>query len=196
MAAESPAAVTLGKMHHVAFRCRDAEQTRWFYTDVLGLKPAAGVILDTVPGLGDETPYMHIFFELGDGSYVAFFDAPDTADPAWFDRKDSFDMHLALEAKSEEDMLAMQQRIRSFGIKCAGPVDHGFVRSVYMYDPNGIQVEITVRTAVHDKVMAEEAAVLPAHLAEWSERTRSGKVARFGAEAMDLRGAAPRKEGN
>ncbi|NWK98608.1 glyoxalase [Sphingobium lactosutens] len=193
MAVPLPAAAPLGKMHHVAFRCRDAEQTRWFYSEVLGLKPAAGVILDTVPGLGDDTPYMHIFFELGDGSFVAFFDAPETADPAWFERKDSFDMHIALEAKDEADMLAMQQRIRHFGIKCAGPIDHGFVRSVYMYDPNGIQVEITVRTPDHDAVMAEEAAVLSAHLAQWSDRTYATKIARFGADAMVLRGSAPRK---
>lgn len=192
MTAAQPAPVPLGKFHHVAFRCRDAEQTRWFYGDVLGLKPAAGVIADTVPGLNHKLPYMHIFFELGDGSYLAFFDAPGTADPDWFERKDSFDMHIALEARSEADMLAMQERIRSFGVKCAGPVEHSFVRSVYMYDPNGIQVEITVRTADHDAVMAEEERILPAHLAQWTADTQAEKVARFGAEAVALRGSAPR----
>jgi catechol 2,3-dioxygenase-like lactoylglutathione lyase family enzyme len=197
MSVENPMSVPephsrLGAIHHLAFRCRDAEQTRWFYEDVLGLPAAAGIVLDVVPGTGKQNPYMHIFFELGDGNYIAFFDAPADADPAWFERKDSFDMHLAIQADSEAHMLAMQARIRSFGIKCAGPIDHEFVRSVYMYDPNGIQVEITVRTAAHDEIMDQEKKSLAPLLKEWTERTRVQKVVKFGAEALDLRGSAVR----
>jgi catechol 2,3-dioxygenase-like lactoylglutathione lyase family enzyme len=179
-------------VHHAAYRCRDAEQTRWFYEDVIGLPATAGLVLDTVPGTHAENPYMHIFFELGDGNYIAFFDAPGDADPTWFERKDSFDMHIAVEVDSEEKLLAMQSRIRSFGIKCAGPIDHGFVKSVYMYDPNGIQFEITVRAPDHDKIMSDEKAVLAKRLAEWTATTRAAKEAKFGADALDLRGAAPR----
>ncbi len=179
-------------VHHAAYRCRDAEQTRWFYEDVIGLPAAAGLVLDTVPGTHATNPYMHLFFELGDGNYIAFFDAPGDADPAWFARKDSFDMHIAVQVASEEKLLAMQARIRSFGVKCAGPIDHGFVKSVYMYDPNGIQFEITVRTREHDKILYAEKAVLPERLAEWTARTRADKEAKFGADALDLRGAAPR----
>jgi catechol 2,3-dioxygenase-like lactoylglutathione lyase family enzyme len=183
----------IGSVHHSAYRCRDAEQTRWFYEDVIGLPAVAGLVLDTVPGTHAANPYMHLFFELGDGNYIAFFDSPGDADPAWFDRKDSFDMHIAVEVDSEEKLLAMQARIRSFGVKCAGPLDHGFVKSVYMYDPNGIQFEITVRTRDHDKILSEEKAVLPQRLAEWTARTRSDKEAKFGVAALDLRGAAPRQ---
>jgi catechol 2,3-dioxygenase-like lactoylglutathione lyase family enzyme len=178
----------LDGLHHAAFRCRDAEQTRWFYEDVLGLPAAAGVVLDIVPGTGAHNPYFHIFFELGDGNYIAFFDAPGDANPAWFERKDSFDMHVAIEAATESDMLAMQTRIRSFGIKCAGPIDHHFVRSVYMYDPNGIQVEIAVRTAMHDTIMSREKDALPESLRQWTKRTRAAKETKFGAAALDLRG--------
>lgn len=193
MTAPSKAPVHLGAMHHVAFRCRDAEQTRWFYEDVLGLPAASALVLDEVPGSGEPNPYMHIFFELADGNYVAFFDAPGDADPTWFDRKDSFDMHFAMQVDSEEELLAMRDRIRSFGINCGGPLDHHFVRSIYMYDPNGIQVEITIRTPQHDVIMTEEKAKLPELLREWSARTRAAKVEKFGAEALDMRAAAPRK---
>lgn len=193
MASRMPAPVTLGAVHHTAFRCRDAEQTRWFYQDVLGLKPAAGIVLDVVPGTNADNPYMHIFFELGDGNYIAFFDAPGDAEADDFDRKDSFDIHIAITAKNEADMLAMQERIRASGVKCAGPIEHHFVRSVYMYDPNGIQVEITTRTAVHDEVMAKEAAELPEILKEWTAKTRAMKEAKFGAEALDMRASAPRE---
>ncbi len=182
----------LGALHHAAFRCRDAEQTRWFYEDVLGLEAAAGLVLDVVPGLEVENPYMHIFFQLGDGNYVAFFDAPYDAEPEDFDRKDSFDLHVAIQAADMEHLLEMQQRIRSHGVKCAGPVDHGFVKSIYMYDPNGIQVEITVRDPSHDQVMAEEKAALRETLSNWSARTRAQKLSKFGAEALDRRASAPR----
>jgi catechol 2,3-dioxygenase-like lactoylglutathione lyase family enzyme len=184
--------IKMKSIHHTAFRCRDAEQTRWFYEDVIGLTPAAGLILDTVPGTHAQNPYMHIFFELGDGNYIAFFDAPGDADPEWFARKDSFDMHIAVQVDSEEKMLAMQARVRSFGIKCGGPIDHGFVKSVYMYDPNGIQFEITARTSKHDEIMASEKAALPQLLVEWTARTRADKEAKFGVGPLDLRGAAPR----
>lgn len=176
--------------HHAAFRCRDAAQTRWFYEDVLGLKAAAGLIIEVTPGSGSDDPYMHIFFELGDGNYLAFFDAPGSADPGWFKTKHGFDMHYAMEADSEADMLAMRDRVRSFGLACSDPIDHHFVRSVYMYDPNGIQVEITIRTREHDPILAHEGSILDDQLAKWSARTRDQKVAKFGADAIDRRAPA------
>lgn len=195
MAVVSKIPARLGAVHHAAFRCRDAEQTRWFYEDVLGLPCSAGLVLDVVPGTGAANPYMHIFFQLGDGNYIAFFDAPGDADPAWFERKDSFDMHIAVQVSTEAELLAMQARIRSFGIKCAGPLDHHFVKSVYLYDPNGIQFEITVRAPEHDAVMAEEKRALPERLRQWTEATRAAKEAKFGAAALDLRGAAGPRSG-
>ncbi|MNE94172.1 hypothetical protein D3C80_1921080 [compost metagenome] len=57
-----------------------------------------------------------------------------------------------------------------------------------MYDPNGIQVEVTCRTADHDRILAEEGAVLPQLIKDWSARTRAEKEAKFGAEALDRRG--------
>ncbi|MGA9795145.1 MAG: VOC family protein [Rhizomicrobium sp.] len=189
---EQPRAQPVKGVHHGAFRCLDAEQTRWFYCDVLGLKMAGGIVLDVVTGTGAEDPYMHIFFGMTNGEFIAFFDAPGSASEDAFARKESFDLHWAFELESEEAVLAMQERVRSFGIKCAGPIDHGFVRSIYMYDPNGIQIEFTVRTPDHDRIFAEEAAHFSQTLKTWSERTRAQKVAKFGAEALDRRASAPR----
>lgn len=186
-------------VHHAAFRCRDAEQTLWFYRDVLGLVADGGLVLEEVTGTGKDDPYMHIFFRMRNGEYIAFFDAPGSADPGWFARKESFDMHFAFEVGSEEDLLAMQERINANGISALGPVDHGMVKSIYMYDPNGIQVELTVRTPAHDAIFAEEKAVLPERLAAWTERTRAQKAAKFGEEALARRGrradGAPQGEG-
>ena len=174
-------------VHHGAYRCRDAEQTIWFYSEVLGLVDRTGIVIEEVPGTGEADPYLHIFFRMGNGEYIAFFDAPGSADPDWFKRKPSFDMHWAFEVGSEDDLLAMQQRINSYGISAVGPIDHGFVKSIYMYDPNGIQVELTCRVEGHDKMLEAEAERLDAELAGWTARTRAAKVAKFGAEAVDRR---------
>lgn len=178
----------LGGVHHAAYRCRDAEQTRWFYEDVLGLPLAAAMTFDQVSGTGVKCDYMHLFFQLGDGSFIAFFDQPDRATPEIFTRKDSFDMHIALEAESYQDMIAWQKRINSQGKRCLGPIDHGFVQSVYMYDPNGIQVEITSKAPGYEEILAEEAAHIEQTMAAWTKKTRERKVERFGAEAIDKRG--------
>ena len=45
----------LGNVHHAAFRCRDAEQTCWFYEEVLGLPLAAAMVLDALPGTGKKS---------------------------------------------------------------------------------------------------------------------------------------------
>ena len=66
--------IPITNVHHVAFRCRDAEQTRWFYEDILGLKLAAAMAFDHLSGTDKKIEYMHIFFEMVDGNYIAFFD--------------------------------------------------------------------------------------------------------------------------
>lgn len=174
-------------VHHTAFRCRDAAQTIWFYSDVLGLVDHTGIVLEEVTGTGDHDPYMHLFFQMKNGEYIAFFDAPGSADPDWFQRKESFDMHYAFEVESEEDLLAMQERINSFGVSALGPVDHHFVKSIYMYDPNGIQIELAWRMPRHDEILGKSVSAFPQVLADWQARTREAKLAKFGAEAIDKR---------
>lgn len=178
----------LGNVHHAAYRCRDAEQTRWFYEEVLGLPLAAAMVFDALPGSGQQSDYMHLFFELGDGNFIAFFDEPETATQEHFLRKHSFDVHIALEAESLEALLAWQSRINAMGKTCLGPVDHGFVKSVYMYDPNGIQVEITCKTDRHDEIMTADGASAQEELRRWTERTRSVKTSKFGAQVLEQRG--------
>jgi catechol 2,3-dioxygenase-like lactoylglutathione lyase family enzyme len=174
-------------VHHAAYRCRDAAQTIWFYSDVLGLVDKTGIVLEEVTGTGADDPYLHLFFRMANGEYLAFFDAPGSADADWFQRKESFDMHWAFEVACEADLMAMQARIKSFGISAVGPVDHGFVKSIYMYDTNGLQVELAIRSADHDAILDQAAAGFDAMLAQWTARTRPAKIAKFGAEALDRR---------
>ncbi|MCC6007643.1 MAG: VOC family protein [Rhodobacteraceae bacterium] len=173
MAADLP---PIQGVHHTAFRCRDAEETRHFYEDVLGLELAAALAFDTEPGSGKPMRYMHLFFRLGDGRFVAFFDWPGSATPEMFDRTGGFDLHLALEMEDMSALDAYRERLRAHGFKAIGPVEHDFVRSVYCYDPNGIQVEVTVRTPEHDAILAEEQREARAIMAAWTDETRPAKA--------------------
>ena len=168
----------LGNFHHVAFRCRDAEETRAFYQGLLGLPLAAGLALDEISGTDTQVRYLHLFFELGDGNFVAFFDAPDTATEAHFKRRSGFNRHIAIETDSLAALAVYQARLNAAGVKCEGPLDHGFVKSIYFFDPNGIQVEITARTADYVHIMAAEKAKAVEELARWTAQTRALKAGR------------------
>lgn len=163
-------------IHHSAFRCRDAEETRAFYEDVLGLPVAAALAFDEEPGSGKAHPYVHIFFRLPDGNFIAFFDAPDSARPEHFRPAQGFDRHIAFEAGSVEALADWKARLDAKGVPVFGPIDHGFVRSLYMWDPNGLQVEITARVADHDSILAHEEAQARKILADWTAQTADKKA--------------------
>lgn len=171
-------------IHHSAYRCRDAEETRRFYEEVMGLKLAAALDFDEISGTDEKLDYMHLFFELGDGNYLAFFDLPDTADEKKFKRKSGFNLHFAFEVGSIEEMEAFKKRFEDYGYDCHGPLDHEFVKSIYSWDPNGYQIEVTCRVPAHDKIMADEAVKSHKVMADWTRRTapiKAGKVKIAGA---------------
>jgi len=162
-------AVPIQGLHHFAWRCRDAEETRRFYEDLLGLPLVHVIRAERVPSTGEYCPYVHIFFRLGDGSYVAFFDLgdghaaePSPNTPAWVN-------HLALRVASEADLLAARDRLVAAGVEVLGPTDHHIIRSIYFFDPNGIRLELTVQT-VPDAEMQRLATQAHADLAAWSRR--------------------------
>jgi len=136
-------------LHHNAYRCRDSEETRRFYEDFLGLR-LAGALEITETKTGRATHVMHTFYELGDGSYLAFFEAPDR--PFEFKTQHDFDLHIALEVDPEwlDVMLA---RARAAGMEARGVADHAFIRSIYLRDPNGYVIELTGKMPWHDEAM-------------------------------------------
>jgi len=175
---------------HTAYRCRDSEQTRWFCEDVLGLKLAAALAFEEHSGVkGLPRKYMHLFFAMGDGNFVAFFDDPDYVTSDYFDKKmDGFNSHISMEVRTMDDLLAMQKRIRDAGITCLGPIDHGFAKAIYFYDPNNIQMELICKAPNYDQIMAEASRDAHASIARWQKKVRAQKEALFGAESLDRRG--------
>ncbi|MBC7103790.1 MAG: VOC family protein [Parvibaculum sp.] len=176
--AKTPAPKITG-FHHIAYRCRDADETRKFYVDLLGLKPAAALAFDRDPG-GRDRPFMNLFFEMGDGNFIAFFDEPGSADDAVFRMKDGIeDYHFAFEVATRAELDDFIARLKEAKVPVFGPVDHHFCHSVYFFDPNGLACEITVRDAKHDEIMEAEGGRVEQAIREWTEKTRALKKARL-----------------
>lgn len=147
---------TVRKLNHFAWKCRDAEETRHFYEDILGLPLGHVISLDHVPSTGEYAPYVHIFFKMQDGSYIAFFDIGDGKSgqmdkdtPAWL-------THFAFEVGTEKELLAAKQHLESHGIDVLGPTDHHILKSIYFFDPNGFRLEFTTWQITPEQIAAEE----------------------------------------
>ena len=134
-------------LHHFAYRCRDAEETRAFYEDLLGLPLAHALTADHVPSTGAYQPYLHIFFQMRDGSYLAFFDFGDgvASDPS--PNTPDWVNHIAFEVDTTDDLGEWKERLEAAGLEVIGPIDHTFIHSIYFFDPNGVRLELTTRTA-------------------------------------------------
>lgn len=131
--------ITIKGLHHSAYRCRDSEETRRFYEDFLGLPLVEALPIRTTR-TGRQANVLHTFFAMGDGSCLAFFEAPE--EPFEFKPQRDFDLHIALEV-TEDELQRMFEKGRTEGIETRGISDHGFCHSIYFRDPNGYVVELT-----------------------------------------------------
>lgn len=136
-------------LHHNAYRCRDSEETRRFYEGFLGLR-LAGALRIKESMTGRRTDVLHTFYELGDGSYLAFFEAPDRP----FDFKDQhdYDLHIALEVDAAT-LQRMLEKGKAEGREVRGISDHRFIHSIYFRDPNGYVIELAAKLPNHDRAM-------------------------------------------
>jgi catechol 2,3-dioxygenase-like lactoylglutathione lyase family enzyme len=153
------------KLHHNAYRCRDSEETRTFYQDFLGLPLAEAFEIKETKS-GRKTSVLHSFYQLDDGSYLAFFEAPDM--PFEFKQQHDFDLHIALEV-GDEVLKPMLEKGRAAGIETRGISEHGMLRSIYFRDPNGYVIELTAKTPEHDQMMDPATNGARAKLARWQE---------------------------
>ena len=153
-------------LHHNAYRCRDSEETRRFYEDFLGL-PLAGTLEIGETKSGRKTDTLHTFYRLDDGSFLAFFEAPDR--PFDFKSQHDFDLHIALEV-SGADLQRMLAKGKAAGIETRGVSDHGFIDSIYFRDPNGYVIELTAKRAGHDEAMDPDKNHARAKLEAWQKR--------------------------
>lgn len=140
-----PKTLTPHMLSHLAYVTHDVEATVKFYEDIMGMPMVSTVIGDRVPSTGDDFPYFHVFFRLGDGSTLAFFEAPGLpqAQPKGHPAYDIFD-HVAFEVDSREEVDAWYQWLVENELSVTGPTDHEIIYSIYFRDPiNDIRLEIT-----------------------------------------------------
>jgi catechol 2,3-dioxygenase-like lactoylglutathione lyase family enzyme len=156
----------LARLHHHAFVVRDQEATRRFYEDVVGLPLVATWCEEEDFGEGP-MPYCHTFYELADGSCLAFFQFADPAHAAHFlpaAAPSAFD-HVALAATAAQQD-AVRARAEEAGL-ATRLIDHGYCRSLYVYDPDGLLIELTVDDPLAIAEAAEHRAAAHAELARW-----------------------------
>lgn len=150
--------MTIKGLHHAAYRCRDTEQTRQFYEDFLGL-PLVEVLPIEETKTGRTTRVLHSFFQMADGSCLAFFEVPDV--PFEFVDQHDYDLHIALTVDGDA-LEPMLERGRAAGIESRGISEHGFIDSIYFRDPNGYVVELAAprRNFTPDAASREKARAL------------------------------------
>src|SRR6187399_1172816 len=140
------------RLHHTAYVTKDLEATRHFYEDILGL-PLIATWCEKDFLFGKDRTYCHCFFGIGDGGALAFFQFADPEDQALFgpEMPASPFIHLALNV-DKETQEELERRIEKAGMEFPNTyvLEHGYCRSVYVVDPNGMTVEFT-----HDDKRAE-----------------------------------------
>ena len=164
-----PPPAPIQQLHHYAYRAKDAEETRHFYEDILGLPLFHIIQSDTVPSTGEYCPYTHFFFRLQDGSFIAFFDLgddqaalPSPNTPLWVN-------HISFRVDSRQALLDMKARLEAHGVEVLGVTDHHIFHSIYFFDPNGVRLELTAQLA-DEFQMLQESKTAHARLSEWTAR--------------------------
>lgn len=167
---------TLNRIHHVAYRCRNAKATVEWYERVLGMRYTTAFAEDHVPSTGEYDPYMHVFLECGGGNVLAFFELPnqpemsrDLQTPAWV-------QHLAFKVADLETLLAAKAHIEAQDIDVIGPTYHGIFKSIYFFDPNGHRLELACDIGTVDQYV-ELARVAPLMLDEWDQTKQAPRHA-------------------
>jgi glyoxylase I family protein len=165
----NPAAKLPSRLHHTAYVSSDLRRTRAFYEDVIGL-PLLAAWCESDELFGAVRTYCHLFFGLGDGGALAFFQFARKEDQEQFGPKmpETPFHHIAL--KVDADVQAgIEQRLRVAGYEEPNMfvLEHGYCRSLYAVDPDGMIVEFTVDHPDVEKINATRRATAHADLERW-----------------------------
>ena len=157
------------KLHHNAYVTEDMESVREFYEDIVGY-PLVATWAEKTDLFGKERTYMHCFFDIGDGSCLAFFQFADKEDQQEFgpELQPSGFRHLAMKVdQATQD--GIRERLAAAGISepQAYILNHGYCYSLYVFDPSGLLVEFTVDHKDIDQINAGKKRIAHEELAKW-----------------------------
>ena len=166
------------QIHHVAYRCKDAKETVDFYTKYLNMDFLLAISEDRVPSTKEPDPYMHLFLDAGQGNILAFFELPNSPEMGRDENTPSWDQHIAFEVDSEDELMQAKADLEAQGIEVLGPTDHGIIKSIYLFDPNGHRLELTTVTASKEQLQKLD-DVKWDMLKEWTDSKSTVKQAEW-----------------
>mgnify|MGYP001289530167 FL=1 len=164
------------RIHHVAYRCKDAKETVEFYKNHLDMGFVLAIAENEVPSTKEPDPYMHVFMDAGQGNVLAFFELPNSPEMGRDGNTPEWVQHIAFELETLEELFAAKERLVKAGIDVLGPTNHGIFKSIYFFDPNGHRIELAANTCT-DEQMKSLNEVAEEMLEEWSQTKRAPRHA-------------------
>ncbi len=134
------------KIHHVAYRCKNAKETVEWYKNYLNMDFVLAIAENQVPSTKAPDPYMHIFLDAGAGNILAFFELPNSPEMGSDPNTPDWVQHLAFELGSMEELREIKAKLEADGIDVVGPTNHTIFQSIYFFDPSGHRLELAVNT--------------------------------------------------
>lgn len=164
------------KIHHVAYRCKDAKETVDWYKKIMNMDLVLAIAEDLVPSTKQPDPYMHVFLDAGMGNVLAFFELPTQPEMGRDENTPSWVQHIAFQLKDEKALIAAKAEVEAHGIEVLGPTHHGIFKSIYFFDPNGHRLELAANIDQPGD-MERLHEVAPAMIAEWAETKKAPRHA-------------------
>lgn len=168
IAKSSPAGgAQIGRVHHIAYAVKDQAATRRFYEDVLGLPlVAAWAEIAEFPEFpGRQIEYLHTFYSLDDGSTIAFFAFADDDVYEVYKRAPSPFIHYSMKVEAAHRK-TIEERVIAGGYPSFA-IDHGYVDSFYVVDPDGLVVEFCIDPQNVEQINARQLVSAHATLERW-----------------------------
>ncbi|MBK03285.1 MAG: glyoxalase [Deltaproteobacteria bacterium] len=165
------------KIHHVAYRCRDAKETVEWYQKHLKMDFVLAIAEDKVPSTKEPDPYMHIFLDAGDGNVLAFFELPTQPEMGRDPNTPEWVQHIAFKVKDRETLLSFRDQLEANGVDVLGVTDHSIFHSIYFFDPNGHRIELACPDPEEEAMLARLNEVKWEMLEEWSRTKKAPRHA-------------------
>lgn len=164
------------KIHHVAYRCKDAKETVEWYVKHLDMGFVLAIAEDLVPSTKAPDPYMHVFLDAGDGNVLAFFELPNSPEMGRDENTPAWVQHIAFKVESVDKLEEVKARLQAAGIEVVGPTNHTIFKSIYFFDPNGHRLELAADVGTPDMYRQLD-EVKWDMLNEWAQTKRAPKHA-------------------
>ncbi|MFV5589932.1 VOC family protein [Acinetobacter variabilis] len=172
--------IQIEKIHHVAYRCKDAKETVEWYKKNLNMEFILAFAEDHVPSTKAFDPYMHLFLDAGNGNVLAFFELPTQPEMGRDENTPKWVQHIALKVKDRQALVQAKEHLEANGVDVLGITNHGIFHSIYFFDPNGHRLEL----AYDDEKAPQKIAMITEEmkydmLEQWSKTKRAPSHTHF-----------------